>query len=99
MIRKEIAELVSLGEFPSSENATQEDLDRRAHLLSKISMPVSSDEAEALMSCFGPDDCYEGAWTLLHLIETAPSLPLATKSLLDKSEWLTMVWKGPREQQ
>lgn len=41
--------------------------------LSKVHTPISDDEAKALVRLFGPDDCFGLAWTLLHLIENAPS--------------------------
>jgi hypothetical protein len=31
------------------------------------------EEPPALVSCFGPDDCYGAARTLLHLIGTSPA--------------------------
>jgi hypothetical protein len=42
-------------------------------LLEKITKPVSDEEAQALLDPFGPDDCFGMAWTVLHMIETAPS--------------------------
>jgi hypothetical protein len=33
---------------------------------------VSGEEAGALARLFGPDDCFGLAWTLVHLIESAP---------------------------
>ncbi|MYY81512.1 hypothetical protein GT044_09620 [Streptomyces sp. SID335] len=53
-------------------DATEEEIDRRERRLAAISHPVTHEEAAALATCFGPDDCYGLAWTLLHLIETAP---------------------------
>ena len=39
---------------------------------------------------FGPDDCFGAAWTLLHLIETAPNWP--QEPLEDNgNEWLQML--------
>ncbi|MEW2417824.1 hypothetical protein AB0953_29475 [Streptomyces sp. NPDC046866] len=52
--------------------APAEDIDRRERQLTAISRRVTSEEAAALATCFGPDDCYGVAWTLVHLIETAP---------------------------
>ncbi|WP_406195642.1 hypothetical protein OH807_07895 [Kitasatospora sp. NBC_01560] len=53
-------------------NGSEVDIDRRARQLDGIPRPVTAEEAAALAACFGPDDCYGVAWTLLHLIETGP---------------------------
>ncbi|MEU0382903.1 hypothetical protein [Streptomyces chartreusis] len=45
-------------------------------LLERIPKPVTDDEAQALATLFGPDNCFGLAWTLLHLIETAPGARL-----------------------
>ncbi|MET8790412.1 hypothetical protein [Streptomyces pseudogriseolus] len=55
--------------------------------LEAISKPVTGEEARALVSCFGPDDCYGVAWTLLHLIETGPNPVLTTDPGPDANEW------------
>ena len=39
-------------------------------------MRISDAEVRSLVHLFGPDECYGLAWTLLHLIETAPGWPL-----------------------
>jgi hypothetical protein len=39
-------------------------------------MRISDAEVRGLVHLFGPDECYGLAWTLLHLIETAPGWPL-----------------------
>ena len=31
------------------------------------------EEAEELVECFGPDDCFSLAWSLVHLVETSPT--------------------------
>jgi hypothetical protein len=36
---------------------------------------------------FGPDDCYGVAWTLLHLIESAPGWPLHDCLQDIRNEW------------
>ncbi|WP_346779766.1 hypothetical protein [Streptomyces sp. S3(2020)] len=62
---------MSEGPLPDQE-ADEDEIERRAGQLEAIPRPVSLAEAAALASCFGPDDCYGVAWTLAHLIETAP---------------------------
>ncbi len=62
---------VADGPLPDRD-ASEEVIDRRERQLTAIPRPVTPEEAAALATCFGPDDCYGVAWTLMHLIETAP---------------------------
>lgn len=66
----------------------EEEVDRREGRLRAISGPVTPEEAAALATCFGPDDCYGVAWTLLHLIETAPGpVPQLADPGPDAGDW------------
>ena len=38
-----------------------------------VKPPVTDEEAEELVECFGPDDCFGLAWSLVHLVETSPT--------------------------
>ena len=75
-MRKEVQELSNLGPLPDCETVEEEQLNRYESLLSRVAPPVSDAEARCLVHLFGPDECYGLAWTLLHLIETAPGWPL-----------------------
>jgi hypothetical protein len=75
-MRKEVQELSDLGPLSDYETAEEEQLKRYESLLSSVTPPVSDTEARSLVHLFGPDECYGLAWTLLHLIETAPGWPL-----------------------
>lgn len=75
-MRKEVQELSNLGPLPDCETAEEEQLKMYESLLSSITPPLSDAEARSLVPLFGPDECYGLAWTLLHLIETAPGWPL-----------------------
>ncbi|MGA7614026.1 MAG: hypothetical protein WBX15_02490 [Thermoanaerobaculia bacterium] len=75
MIRKEVLELKLLGPLPD-QHADEEAFERHEKVLSAITPPVSAEEAKILVRLFGPDDAYGAAWTLLHLIESAPSWPI-----------------------
>jgi hypothetical protein len=88
MIRSEIAELMKLGSFPASHDIVPNTIVRQQSLLSSIAPPVTDDEARELVKLFGPDDYYGGAWTVLHLIESAPSWPLADCLSDDSNEWV-----------
>jgi hypothetical protein len=76
MMRKEVQELVNMGPLPDCETVTDAQLKTYESLLSRVTPPVSNEEARSLVCLFGPDDCYGLAWTLLHLIESAPGWPL-----------------------
>lgn len=67
----EVSAFVASGPLPGQE-AEEDEIDRRALQLEAIPRPLSLAEAKALAGCFGPDDCYGLAWTMAHLIETAP---------------------------
>ncbi len=54
--------------------------------------PVAGEEAAALAQCFGPDDCYGLAWTLLHHIETGPNPVITTRPGPDANEWHHTLW-------
>lgn len=70
-MRTEVRTFVADGPLPDRD-ASEEKIDRRDRQLRSIAGPVAGEEAKALVPCFGPDDCYGVAWTLLHLIETGP---------------------------
>ncbi|QMU80720.1 hypothetical protein GXW83_33200 [Streptacidiphilus sp. PB12-B1b] len=55
---------ISDGSLPDW-SGTEEEINRRGRQLRAISGPVTAEEASALVECFGPDDCYGLAWTLL----------------------------------
>lgn len=75
MLRRTIEELIKLGKFPASQDVNLDTIKAQEALLKEIASPVSDKEAEALVQLFGPDDYFGLAWTMLHLIETAPSWP------------------------
>ena len=87
-MRQEVLELCRLGAFPSSRAVNHASIERQTYLLVSIERPVSDDEARALIKLFGPDDYYGLAWTLLHLIESAPHWPLADCLENADNEWI-----------
>lgn len=92
-MREEIQSFVRLGPLPDV-NAPEEVIARHQRALERIRAPVTDSEASALVHCFGPDDCYGLAWTLLHLIETAPGgAPLPSAPGEQDNEWRLRLWK------
>jgi hypothetical protein len=55
-----------------AEASEEEDLQRREDLLALIEPPLTREEAMAMLQCFGTDDAFGLAWSVLHLIESAP---------------------------
>ncbi len=69
--RQEVEKFVVAGPLPS-EDASEQEIAEAQRLLERITAPVTDEEAQLLATAFGDDNCYGLAWTLLHLIETAP---------------------------
>ena len=91
-IRPEVQFVLEMGPLPSSDEAQVDDVDRRGSALNQIQPPLTQEEADELVRCFGPDECFGLGFMLLHLIETAPSLPAIDPAVLATSEWLQLVW-------
>ncbi|MGW6940859.1 hypothetical protein ACWGF3_17930 [Streptomyces xanthophaeus] len=85
-MRREVQTFVAEGPLPDWD-AREEETDRRVTQLEAITKPVTGEEAAALVRCFGPDDCYGVAWTLLHLVEFGPNPVLNAKATPDANEW------------
>ena len=86
-IRQPVADFLAEGPLPD-ESHEAEAIDRAGDLLDRIERPVTDEEAMALVSGFGPDDCYGLAWSLLHLIETAPGAMTAEYSGDSENIWV-----------
>jgi len=95
-IRKAVEEFLRLGPLPESSTATEQDVDNRYEALKAISPPVTDEESLALAEAFGPDECFGVAWSLLHLIETAPGHPRPREEIFQRSEWLQTAWTDRR---
>jgi hypothetical protein len=76
-MRPAVTQLVGKGRLPSSNSAIPV-IREWQEALEKIERPVSDSEAAALLGLFptNDDECYGIAWTLLHLVESAPNWPL-----------------------
>ena len=85
-MRTEVKEFIALGPLPS-EDADPEQIDALERSLEAISAPVTDTEAEALIEAFGEDNCFGLAWSLVHLIETAPSPFPKEKPMERANKW------------
>lgn len=88
-MRPEIETLVRLGPLPPERDAPVEQLKEFEKALLAITSPIEDAEARQLVSLFGPDSCFGLAWTLLHLIETAPGWPLRDCLSDATNEWIS----------
>ncbi|MFF0446663.1 hypothetical protein ACFYT4_09655 [Streptomyces sp. NPDC004609] len=89
-VRREVEDLLGAGPLPS-EDASEEEIAEAQQLLEVINAPVSDEEAQALVACFGSDDCYGLSWTLLHLIETASGAQNARYSRNMENPWVQLL--------
>jgi|SRR6516162_5795408 hypothetical protein len=92
-IRQMIVELVRLGPLPSEAQADVEHLKRFQEVVEEVIQdskhrPLTNEETKALVGLFGADECFGGAWSLLHLIETAPSWPIEECMQNTSNEWV-----------
>ncbi|WP_232668236.1 hypothetical protein [Pseudonocardia sp. TRM90224] len=90
-MRPEVRVFTADGPLPDWD-ASAEEIERRTLQLHAIPRPVTEEEAQALAACFGPDDCYGVAWTLLHTIETGPNPVLTTEPAPAANEWHHRLW-------
>jgi hypothetical protein len=91
-IRKEVEEFVALGPLPD-ESASEALITEHQVSLQRIKKPVADEEAALLVKSFGSDDCYGLAWTLVHLIESAPGgAGLMSKPTDADNEWVRRLW-------
>jgi hypothetical protein len=95
-MRREVIELAKLGPLPSSKSILDNPegevlLKKYEALITSIQRPVTDDEARVLVGLFGPDECFEAEWPLIHLIETAPSWPLEDCLVDMNNEWVALL--------
>jgi hypothetical protein len=91
VMRPEVKAFIAGGPLPGH-GASEDEIGRRVRQLEAISAPVTAHEARSLAACFGDDDCYGVAWTLLHLIETGPGGVLTARPGPADGEWHHLLW-------
>ena len=89
-MRESVIQFTSLGRLPEEETADVAQLQEFEAALKTIERPVSNQEAVALLSSFptGEHSCFGLAWSLLHLIETAPGWPYQEVRLHEANPWV-----------
>ena len=94
MVRNEIIELQKMGPLPSEEESIRNPsplLEKYEQLILSIEKPVTDEEARVLTGIFGVDGCFGMYWTLIHLIETAPSWPIEECLMNVENESINML--------
>lgn len=94
-MRDEVRAFVRLGPFTSELDNSEdgdEAFDEMERALHAIEKPVTDEEARLLLGSFGEDNCFGLAWTLLHLIESAPSPVVTSEPPEGASPWITRMW-------
>ncbi len=87
-MRTLVTQLIALGQFPSEQEAAAPQVQEFEQVIRKIEPPLTKEEALALLSVFGQDGCFGLAWSLLHLIETAPGWPYPEARLRAANPWV-----------
>jgi hypothetical protein len=85
-----VSQLVDLGPLPDEGQADVAHLQAVESALAQVDCPVTGEEALALLSIFPTDEssCFGLAWSILHLVETAPDWPLAQARLHAANPWV-----------
>jgi hypothetical protein len=76
-MRQEVVSFCELGTLPGEARAVPEKIRQYEKHFRAITLPVSDEEARALVRMFGNDGCFGLASSLIALIETSPNWPLA----------------------
>jgi hypothetical protein len=88
-MRREISDLVSKAQLPTSKGGVKQIQEWQA-AFERITPPISDEEARALAYLFPEteDDCFGLAWSLVHLVETAPHWPLRDCLQDESKPWI-----------
>lgn len=92
-MRAEVRRLHALGPLPAEGEATEGGLAAHQAALEAIARPLSDEEGRLLMESFGPDGCFGGAWTLLHLIETSHASLTMAEPPEGANAWVRLLWE------
>ena len=90
-VRPEILSLENIGRFPGSSSADFATVQSQEKLLGRVSRPVTDDEARILVNLFGTDDYFGLAWSVLHLVESAPGWPLMDCLKDPSNPWIAVL--------
>lgn len=91
MIRPEVLEFTLLGKLPDS-SSPESVIEKCEQALAGIHPPISIEEGQLLVNCFGTDDCFGMAWTLLHLIESSATPVVSVDPGDLANDWVKLLW-------
>lgn len=89
-MRTSVAKFTCLGQLPPEREASVAQVQAFEAALKDIEAPVTDEEAMALLRTLpeSEETCFGLAWSVLHLIETAPGWPLKEAESLLPSPWV-----------
>lgn len=92
-MRISVIELVALGRLPDDRDAGIPQLQAFESALKAIGPQVTDREAIALLSVFPASEasCFGLAWSVLHLIESAPGWPCKDAQLHEANPWVKLM--------
>ncbi len=90
-MREQIKNLVSIGVLPAEAVASVEEVKSIEQAVGSIIGPLTDDEAVAIVAIFGVDDFFGIAWSILHLVETAPHWPIKESLSRIDNPWITIL--------
>src|SRR5262249_3521226 len=86
-MQQAIRDLEVLGSLPD-EDVDAERIKVFEEKIKQVTRPITDEEAKVLVQLFGSDEAYGLAWTLLHIIETAPGWPIQECLQMGGNEWI-----------
>jgi len=90
-MQRPITDLVRLGPLPNSQERNIERLKTLQALIAAVQKPITDEEACVLVRLLGTDDAFGLAWSILHLIETAPGWPIWHVLSGTDNEWVALL--------
>ena len=89
-MRTSVINFVSLGRLPEEKSASVPQLENFEVALQAIESPVTDEEALTLLQTFPntEESCFGLAWSVLHLVETAPGWPMTEAGLHRANHWV-----------
>ncbi len=97
-MRTSVVNLTSLGRLPEERAAAVPQLQAFEAALQAIEPPVTDEEAMALLQALPNTEgsCFGLAWSVLHLIETAPGWPIKEAALHRANPWVASMLERAR---
>ena len=97
-MRTPVMSLASLGRLPEEGSAAEAQLQAFEAALKAIEPPITDEEAASLLQVLPStgQSCFGLAWSVLHLIETAPGWPIKEAMLHRSNPWVNSMLERAR---